>query len=175
MAKSRDIASFGTDSWGGGDCGSGGFGGVCGTSQTTQVIARKEATLNANGTSTMSLDGSGTGYLLELRGNNRAWNVQVNWVIVLTNLGSGTGGGLAVGAVHTGTDAFFFKKVGGVGSISAQTNISSHNDSGMASSNVTYSVGAIPDLRLTMVAPSTAGTGTTFRAVASVKLTEVAW
>jgi len=153
----------------------GGIGGVSGTSQFTQVVARREATLNANGTATMTLDGSGTTRFLELRGNNRAWNVQVNWVIVLTILGSGTGGGLAVGAVKSGSDSFFFKKVGGVGSVSAQSNLASHNDSGMASANITYSVGAIPDLRLTMVAPSTAGTGTTFRAVASVKLVEVAW
>lgn len=45
----------------------------------------------------------------------------------------------------------------------------------MASSSITYSIGGSNDLLLTLTAPSTAGTGSTFRAVAKLDLVEVAW
>jgi hypothetical protein len=99
----------------------------------------------------------------------------VDWIIVCTALGTGTGGSLAVGNVHSGTDGFFFKVVGGVGSISSSSNIAQRNDAGMSSANVTYSVGGSNNLQITLVAPSTAGTGSTFRSVANVRLVEVAW
>ena len=38
MAKSRDIASVGTESWGGGDYGSGGFGGVGGCGAAAALL-----------------------------------------------------------------------------------------------------------------------------------------
>jgi hypothetical protein len=139
------------------------------------MIARKVATLNASGTSIMSTDGTGVTGLILPDGNNRSWNVCVEWVIVCTVLGTGTSGSLAVGGTHTGTDTFYFIRVGGTSSISTITNVSSHNTSGMASSDVTITVGASQELQLTLVAPSTAGTGSTFRAVANVRVVEVAW
>jgi len=146
-----------------------------GGGQFSYTIAWREAVMNANANVDMSLDGTGTTNLIIPLGNNRGWNVYVDWILVVTSLGSGTSGGLAVGAIHDGTDAFFFKRVGGVASISSQTNIASHNDAGMASSNVAFSVGASNNLRLQMNAPSTAGTGTTFRGVANIRFVEVAW
>jgi hypothetical protein len=152
----------------------GGFGTI-GTGQTSNLVAWREATLNASGTAALSLDGTGITNLIIPNGNNRGWNVYVDWLIAVTALGSGTSGGLAVGAVHQTTRAFFFKKVGGVASISSPTNVSSHNDSGMASSDILNTVGGSNDLLLTLVAPTTAGTGTTFRAVANIRLVEIAW
>ena len=146
-----------------------------GGGQSSCTIAWREAVMNANANVDMSLDGTGTTNLIIPLGNNRGWNVYVDWILVVTSLGSGTSGGLAVGAIHDGTDAFFFKRVGGVASISTQTNIASHNDAGMASSNVAFSVGASNNLRLQMNAPSTAGTDTTFRGVANIRFVEVAW
>jgi hypothetical protein len=146
-----------------------------GDAQSSYMVARKVATLNASGTSIMSLDGTGVTGLIIPDGNNRSWNVTVEWVIVCTVLGTGTSGSLAVGGTHTGTDTFYFIRVGGTSSISAITNVSSHNTAGMASSDVTITVGASQELQLTLVAPSTAGTGSTFRAVANVRVVEVAW
>ena len=113
-----------------------------GDAQSSYMVARKVATLNASGTSIMSLDGTGVTGLIIPDGNNRSWNVTVEWVIVCTILGTGTSGSLAVGGTHTGTDTFYFIRVGGTSSISAITNVSSHNTSGMASSDVTITVGA---------------------------------
>jgi hypothetical protein len=146
-----------------------------GDAQSSYMVARKVATLNASDTSIMSLDGTGVTGLIIPDGNNRSWNVTVEWVIVCTVLGTGTSGSLAVGGTHTGTDTFYFVRVGGTSSISAITNVSSHNTSGMASSDVTITVGASQELQLTLVAPTTAGTGSTFRAVANVRIVEVAW
>jgi hypothetical protein len=123
----------------------------------------------------MSLDGTGVTNLIIPQGNNRAWQVLVEWVIVCTNLGTGTSGGLAVGNIHAGADAYYFKRVGGVASISAITNLHSKNDSGMSNARVNYSVGGSNDLLLTLEAPNSAGTASTFRANAVVRLTELAW
>jgi hypothetical protein len=123
----------------------------------------------------MSLDGTGTTNLLIPNGNNRAWSVNVLWTIVVTVLGTGTTGGLAVGAVSSGTDTFQFKKVGGVASISSVTSSGNHNDAGMASANILYSVGGSNDLLVQVHAPSTAGTATTFRSTAALRITEISW
>jgi hypothetical protein len=123
----------------------------------------------------MSLDGTGVTNLIIPQGNNRAWQVSVEWVIICTVLGTGTSGSLAVGRIHAGLDAFYFKRVNGVSSISAITNSHSKNDAGMASSRVNYSVGGSNDLLLTLEAPTTAGTASSFRANAVIRLTELAW
>jgi hypothetical protein len=146
-----------------------------GYGQSSYGIAWREAIMNANANVDISLDGTGITNLIIPLGNNRGWGVYVDWIIVITELGSGTSGGLAVGAIHNGTDSFFFKKVGGTASISTQTNIASHNDAGMSSSNMSFSVGASNNLRIQMNAPSTAGTGSKLRGVANIRLVEVAW
>jgi len=146
-----------------------------GDAQSSYMVARKVATLNASGTSIMSLDGTGVTGLIIPDGNNRTWLVYVDWVIVCTVLGTGTSGSLAVGNSRVGTDSFLFKIVGGTSSISGITNIANHNDAGMASANITEAVGASQELQLTLVAPSSAGTASTFRAVANVRIVELAW
>jgi len=152
-----------------------GFFSAASDSQVSTLISRREATLNNSDTAPMSLDGTGVTNLIIPQGNNRAWQVSVEWVIICTVLGTGTSGSLAVGRIHAGLDAFYFKRVNGVSSISAITNAHSKNDAGMASSRVNYSVGGSNDLLLTLEAPTTAGTASSFRANAVIRLTELAW
>ena len=152
----------------------GGFSTI-GAGQISYSVAWREAVMNANANVDMSLDGTGTTNLLIPNGNNRGWSVYVDWLIVVTALGTGTSGGLVVGAMHNGTDSFFFKRVGGTASISAQTNIASHSDTGMSTSNMLFAVGGSNNLQITMNAPGTAGTGSTLRGMANVRLVEVAW
>jgi hypothetical protein len=45
----------------------------------------------------------------------------------------------------------------------------------MSTSNVAFAVGASNNLQITMNAPSTAGTGSTLRGLANVRLVEIAW
>jgi hypothetical protein len=45
----------------------------------------------------------------------------------------------------------------------------------MSSANMLFAAGASNNLQIIMNAPSTAGTGTTFRAVANIRIVEVAW
>jgi hypothetical protein len=113
----------------------------------------------------------GTSQTILPNGNNRAWNVMVKWIMVTTVVGTGT---VVVGDVKYATDTFFFKRVGGTGSISTQTRVANQADASMVSADLTYAVGGSNELQLTMVAPTTAN-GSTFRIVASVYFEEVAW
>jgi hypothetical protein len=148
---------------------------VVGDAQSSYAVSRREATLNASETALMSLDGTGVTNLLLPSGNNRGWNVFVDTVIVCTGLGTGTSGGLAVGHLKTTTDSFFFKISGGVSSLSTIQNINNSHEAGMNDASVTFSVGGSGELQMTLVAPSTAGTGSTFRVVSNVRFVEVAW
>ena len=154
---------------------SGSYNTVAGDSQNSNVVAWRQATLNANGTATMSLDGTGITNLLIPAGNNRAWNVSISTVMVVTILGTGTSGSLAKGAIAVFNDSFFFKVSNGVASISSITNSANKNDAGMASANITFAVGGSGQLSMIMNAPSTAGTGTTLRATSIVRMVELAW
>jgi hypothetical protein len=142
-----------------------------GDAQQSYLTARKLATLDSAGTTILSLDGTGTTNLIIPNGNNRAWNVTVEYVAVCTVQGSGT---TVVGDVVTGTDKFRFKRVGGTSTIGAVTNIELTQDATMAASTCTYAVGTSNSLQITFVAPTTAN-ATTFRVVAKVSLVEVAW
>jgi len=142
-----------------------------GDAQQSLLTARKLATLNSAGTTILSLDGTGTTNLIIPNGNNRAWNVTIEYVAVCTVQGSGT---TVVGDVVTGTDKFRFKRVGGTSTIGAVTNIELTQDATMTASTCTYAVGTSNSLQITFVAPTTAN-ATTFRVVAKVSLVEVAW
>jgi hypothetical protein len=142
-----------------------------GNAQASQLVARKEDTLTTGGTTVLSLDGTGTTNLIIPDGNNRAWNVTVEYIGVCTAAGSGT---TAVGDVVTGTDKFRFKRVSGTSTIGSVTNIELTQDATMTSAECTYAVGGSNDLQITFAAPTTANS-TTFRVVAKVSLVEVAW
>jgi hypothetical protein len=148
---------------------------AAGDSQYSHFVVRREATLNASQTAILSLDGTGVTNLIALDGNNRAWAITVEWVLVCTVLGTGTSGGLGVGDVHTGTDAFMVDKVSGTTTISTITSIVNKNTGGIGSADVTYAVGTGNTLQVTMVAPTNAGTASTFRTTATIRVSETAW
>jgi len=142
-----------------------------GTNQISMLVANRESTLTTGATTVLSLDGTGTTNLIIPNGNNRAWNVTVEYVAVCTAAGSGT---TVVGDVVIGTDKFRFKRVSGTSTIGAVTNIELTQDASMTSAECQYSVGGSNDLQIEFVAPTTAN-ATTFRVVAKVSLVEVAW
>ena len=142
-----------------------------GDCQATELVANKSDDLTTGGTTVLSLDGTGTTNLIIPDGNNRAWNVTVEYIGVCTAAGSGT---TAVGDVVTGTDKFRFKRVGGTSTIGSVTNIELTQDATMTSAECTYTVGGSNDLQISFAAPTTAN-ATTFRVVAKVSLVEVAW
>ena len=146
-------------------------GALYGQSQISFLNPSKIDTLASAATTVLSLDGTGTTNLIIPNGNNRAWNVTVKWVAVCTAQGSGT---TAVGDVAIATDSFMFKKVGGTSSIGILTNLQNSQDATMAGATCAYAVGGSQDLQISFTAPSSAN-ATTFRVVAKVELTEVAW
>ena len=142
-----------------------------GDAQQSILVARKSDTLASAATTVLSLDGTGTTNLIIPDGTNRAWNVTVKWVAVCTATGSGT---TAVGDVAIATDSFMFKKVSGTSSIGSVQNLQNSQDATMAGATCSYAVGGSQDLQITFTAPASAN-ATTFRVVAKVELTEVAW
>jgi len=146
-------------------------GAIYGQSQISFLNPSKIDTLASSATTVLSLDGTGTTGLIIPLGNNRAWNVTVKWVAVCTATGSGT---TAVGDVAIATDSFMFKRVGGTSSIGTLSNLQNSQDATMAGATCSYAVGGSQDLQISFTAPASAN-ATTFRVVAKVELTEVAW
>jgi hypothetical protein len=151
----------------------GNFGGPLKTIQHSFVLARKEAVLNASGTTILSLDGTGTTNLLIPTngdsGPRRFWNVTVEYVAFCLAVGSGT---TVLNEMAIGTDKFLFKRPLGVSTIGTITNIQQSSEASMVGASCTYAVGASQDLQITFVAPPTAN-GTTFRIAAKVSLVEL--
>ena len=151
----------------------GNFGGPLKTIQHSFVLARKEAVLNALGTTILSLDGTGiTNLLIPTNadsGARRFWNVTVEYVVFCLAVGSGT---TVLNEMAIGTDKFLFKRPLGVSTIGTITNIHQSSEASMVGASCTYAVGASQDLQITFVAPSTANE-TTFRIAAKVSLVEL--
>ena len=148
-------------------------------SQISDLIACRLATLNTGGTTVLSLDGTGVSNLIIPRGNNRAWNVQVNWVAVVTAI-SGTATGISVGDVVTSVDLLGFKRVGGTSSASAHTSAATKlmvtSPAQYAGCSIAYTAGASQEMAMAFTGPTFAGGGSvTMRIVARVELSEVAW
>lgn len=148
--------------------------------QISDLISRKIDTLTTGGTTVLSLDGTGTTNLvipgLIGSGNSRAWNVQVNWVAVVTAI-TGTATGVTVGDTITQVQTLGFKRLGGTSSLVGTANtLSTNSNTSMSTASMAYTVGASQELALTFTAPTFAGGGTvTCRVVARVELTEVAY
>jgi hypothetical protein len=148
-------------------------------SQISDLIACRLATLNTAATTVLSLDGTGVSSLIIPRGNNRAWNVQVNWVAVVTAI-TGTATGISVGDVVTSIDLLAFKKIGGVSSASAHTSAATKTmvttPAAYAACAINYTAGASQEMAMTFTGPTFVGGGSvTMRVVARVELSEVAW
>ena len=73
-----------------------------------------------------------------------------------------------------GEYTLLFKKVGGVSSVVGVTAGNIIYDTNMVTATFTFAAGASQDLQITFKAPTTAS-ATTFRCVARVELTEVAY
>jgi hypothetical protein len=146
--------------------------GIPADNQNSILFANNNPSLTSGGTSILYLDGSVA--TITPSGSNRSWNVFVQWNATVTSI-SGTATGVSVGDVKTRNDMFFYKKVGGVGSVSSITQTGVANDTSMGTSDIAYSNNA-GSLQLTFVAPTFAGGGTvTFKVGATLKLTEIAW
>lgn len=144
--------------------------------QSSFLVARKEATLSSAATTVLSLDGTGTTNLIIPVFTNRAWNVTVKWVAVITSI-TGTATGVSVGDTIMQVDTFGFKKIGGTSSMVGSANtLSTNNDTSMATAAMGYTAGTSQELKLTFTAPTFIGGGSvTCRVVAKVELTEVAY
>ena len=142
-----------------------------GDAQQSLLTSRAISAVTSGGTVTLSLDGSGTANLIIPNGNNRAWNVVVNTITVCTVVSGGT---LTVGDAHAGEYKFLFKRVGGTSTISPITTSSEVADTSMATASFSFSAGTSQQMAITFNSPNTAN-NSTFRAVAKVALTEVAW
>jgi hypothetical protein len=149
-----------------------------GNNQYSFINPSKIAQLETSSTTVLSLDGTGITNLIIPDGNTRAWNVQVNWVCLISAI-SGTATGISVGDVITSVDFFGFKKTSGVSSISAitttATNLMVTSPAFYALSSIAYTVGASQELSLTFTGPTFEGGGSvTARITARVELTEIA-
>lgn len=157
----------------------GGYISIQGDAQQSLLTSYKLDTLNTGGTTILSLNGSGTSGLLIPNSNNRAWNVQVNWVAVVTAI-TGTATGISVGDVVTSVDLLAFKRVGGTSSASAHTSAATKTmvttPAQYAACAIAYTAGANQQMSMTFTGPTFVGGGSvTMRVVARVELSEVAW
>jgi hypothetical protein len=142
-----------------------------GDAQQSLLTSRAVSATTSGSSITLSLDGTGVTNLITPYGNNRAWNVVVNTITVCTVVSGGT---LTVGDAHSGEYKFLFKRVGGTSTISPITTSSEVADTSMGTASYTFSAGTSQQLAIVFNAPTTAN-NSTFRAVAKVALTEVAW
>ena len=157
----------------------GGYISIQGDAQQSLLTSYKLDTLNTGGTTILSLNGSGTSGLLIPNSNNRAWNVQVNWVAVVTAI-TGTATGISVGDVVTSVDLLAFKRVGGTSSASVHTSAATKTmvttPAAYAACAIAYTAGANQQMAMTFTGPTFVGGGSvTMRVVARIELSEVAW
>ena len=151
--------------------------------QYSTLTAYTEAALTTGATQGVFLDGNGlsgsNAGLIIPSGSNRAWNVQVNWVAIVTTI-TGTATGISVGDVVTSIDLLAFKKIGGVSSASAHTSTATKlmvtTPAAYAACSIAFTAGASQEMALTFTGPTFVGGGSvTMRVVARIELAEVAF
>jgi len=147
-----------------------GFFATTGDAQATNLTARRSASLSSGGSTKLSLDGTGTTNLLIPNGDNRVWGVEVNVVVVATI----AGGTVVLGDSLQGKYVLLFKRIGGVSSVVGVNTANLTYDASLTTANFSFSAGASGDLAITFNAPTTASS-TTFRIVAQITLSEVAY
>jgi hypothetical protein len=150
-----------------------------GDCQRSMVTERLVGDFSTGGTGTLDITAGGSPAYLIPSGNNRAWNVQVNWVAIVTSI-TGTATGISVGDVITSVDLLAFKKIAGVSSASTHTSAGTKTmvttPASYVGCQITYSAGTSQRLDLVFTAPVFAGGGTiNMRVVATLELTEVAY
>jgi hypothetical protein len=150
-----------------------------GDCQRSMVTMRYAGDFATGGTALLQILAGGTPSSLIPSGNNRAWNVQVNWVAIVTSI-TGTATGISVGDVITSVDLLAFKKIAGVSSASTHTSAGTKTmvttPAAYVGCQITYAAGTGQRIDLTFTAPVFAGGGTiNMRIVATLELTEVAF
>jgi hypothetical protein len=154
---------------------SGYFTGV-GDAQQSNLTARREASLLTSAITVLSLDGTGTTNLIIPNGINRAWNVTIDTIAVVTAI-TGTATGISVGHCYSETKQLLFKRIGGTSSVVGTVDTSAiKSDSGMSTASITISAGGSQQMAITFTAPTFAGGGSvTCRVVSKVSLVECAY
>jgi hypothetical protein len=147
-----------------------------GDAQQSLLTARNSSALTTGATLALSLDGTGTSKLIIPNGNNRAWNVTIDTIAVVTAI-TGTATGVSVGDCYRETKQLLFKIIGGTSSIVGTVDTSAiKSDLGMATASITISAGGSQQMAITFTAPTFVGGGSvTCRVVSKVMLVEVAY
>jgi len=147
-----------------------------GDAQNSVVTARREASLTTAATATLSLSGNGTSLLIIPNGNNRAWNVTIETIAVVTVI-TGTATGVSVGNCYRETKQLLFKRIGATSSIVGTVDTTAIKaDSGMSTALLTVTAGGSQQMALTFTAPTFVGGGSvTCRVVSKVSLVECAY
>ena len=148
----------------------GGFSGAVGTAQLSTVIQRTSATMSFPVPAVLYSDASAV--LILPDGNNRSWNMSIDWVSVVTN--PGLGAGMSIGDTAIGKNMVLVKKSGGTVTIGTNTSIATSNSNASMNGcaiNVTTALGAV----IVSFTPPTAANGTILRVVATLNFTELAW
>ena len=146
-----------------------------GDNQSSIIAARKQDTLTTAATTILSLDGTGTTNLI-IPSGNRAWNVQIDTISVVTAI-TGTATGVSVGDVYSEVKNLLFKRIGGTSSIVGTVDTTSiKSNTSMATASLTVTAGASQEMALTFASPSFSGGGSlTIRVVSKLSLVEVAY
>lgn len=147
----------------------GGFGGTVGSAQVSTVIQRTGVSMTSPVPAVLYSDGSAA--LLLPDGNNRSWNVSIDWVAVVTNPGVTA---MVIGDTAIGKNIVLVRKIGGTVSIGTNTSIAAIN-SGVSMSGCSIQVTTAASAVILSFVPPTAANGTTLRVVATVTFTEVSW
>lgn len=150
--------------------------GVNGDAQQSLLTARREASLTTAATTVLSLDGTGVTNLIIPTGTNRAWNVTIKTIVVVSAI-TGTATGVTVGDVYSENKYLLFKKIGGVSSIVGTVDTDNIKSTGsMNTANLIITAGASQGMAITFTAPTFLGGGSiTCRIVSKIELTEVAY
>lgn len=146
-----------------------------GDAQQSIVTARNSGALTTGANFVLSLSGDGT-WLIIPNGNNRAWNVQIDTIAVVTAI-TGTATGVSVGDVYRETKQLLFKRIGGTSSIVGSVDTTAiKNDTSMSTAAITITAGASQQMAITFTAPTFVGGGSvTCRVVSKVSLVECAY
>ena len=151
------------------------FGFATGTSQYSFLVASAQKVLTTANTASVTLDGD-EGNLIIPNGNNRAWNVQIDTIAVVTAI-TGTATGVSVGDVYSEVKNLLFKRIGGTSSIVGTVDTSFiKSNTGMSTAAITITAGGSQQMAITFTAPSFVGGGSvTCRVVSKISLAEVAY
>ena len=149
-----------------------------GIGQASDFKSYSTASLLSGGTVVLTLDGTGaTNYITASL--NEAYNVQTNWVAVVTAI-TGTATGISVGDVITSIDLLAYKRVAGAATVTPHTSVATKlmvtSPGQYSACAINYIAGFSAEMNLTFTGPTFLGGGTlTMRIVAKSEVSSVAW